>query len=254
MQIEQVHKTICMKMLEGRVRKACVQYDMINNGDRVAVGVSGGKDSVALLYCLAKLRSYCEIDFSLVAITVDPCFNNVETDYSAIEKLCEQLEVPLVIKRTELGNIIFDIRKEKNPCSLCARMRRGILHDLCVENGCNKIALGHHMDDVVETFFMNIFHEGRIASFQPKSYLSRKDITMIRPLVLCKEQEIINASKRENLPAVKSVCPKDGCSERQNMKEFINQKEKEYKNLTIKVFGALKRGNISGFGVDNEYE
>ncbi len=238
-----------MKSIEGRVRKACVQYNMIEEGDNVAVGVSGGKDSVALLYCLAKIKSYFGVNFSLVAIVIDPCFNNVETDFKEIEKLCEKLSIKLVIKRSELGKIIFDIRKEKNPCSLCARMRRGMLHDLCVENGCNKIALGHHMDDAVETFFMNLFHEGRIGSFQPVSYLSRKDITMIRPLVLCREQEILNALRRENLPTVKSECPKDGCSERQNIKEFIRQKETEYENLTVKTFGAMVRGDISGFGV-----
>ena len=149
-----------MQKLAGLMRRAIEKYDMIQPNDRIAVGVSGGKDSVALLVGLCKLREYIGIPYEVVAITLDPCFGGVETDYTPIAQLCEQLGVPYVLKRTEIGQIIFDVRNESNPCSLCARMRRGCLHDAAKENNCNKIALGHHYDDAIETFIMNLFQEG----------------------------------------------------------------------------------------------
>lgn len=237
-----------MKEIEGRVRKACAQYGLIEAGDRVAVGVSGGKDSVALLFALARLREYCGIPYELTALILDPCFENKETDYSLVERLCGTLGVPVRIRRGDIGKIVFEDRAERNPCSLCARMRRGILHDMAKENGCNKIALGHHMDDAVETFFLNLFHEGRIASFAPKSYLSRKDLTLIRPLVLCTEREVAAAVRRTELPVVKSLCPMDGNSERENIKEFIREMDKRYPDFLARTFTALKQGDVSGFG------
>ena len=153
-----------MQKLAGLMRRAIEKYDMIQPNDRIAVGVSGGKDSVALLVGLCKLREYIGIPYEVVAITLDPCFGGVETDYTPIAQLCEQLGVPYVLKRTEIGQIIFDVRNESNPCSLCARMRRGCLHDVAKENNCNKIALGHHYDDAIETFIMNLFQEGRMLS------------------------------------------------------------------------------------------
>lgn len=209
-----------MQKLLGYVRCALDKYKMIEEGDRIAVAVSGGKDSVALLAALGAIRRFYPINFSLTAITIDPCFNKQETDYSPIEKLCEEMEIPYIIKRTELGTIIFETRKEKNPCSLCARMRRGLLHDTAKEAGCNKIALGHHLDDAAETFMMNLFSGGRISCFSPVSYLSRKDLYMIRPLVLARESIISSAAERNNLPVVKSRCPADGVTHRQKMKDF----------------------------------
>ena len=182
-----------MQKLLGYVRCALDKYKMIDEGDNIAVAVSGGKDSVALLAALGAIRRFYPIKFSLTAITIDPCFNGQETDYSPIEKLCEEMEIPYIIKRTELGTIIFETRKEKNPCSLCARMRRGLLHDTTKEAGCNKIALGHHLDDAAETFMMNLFSGGRISCFSPVSYLSRKELYMIRPLVLARESIITSA-------------------------------------------------------------
>ncbi len=236
------------KSVEGKVRKACDLYELIDDGDHIAVGVSGGKDSVALLHILASFRQYSPKQFSLHALIIDPQFNSTETDYTPLLSLLQSMEIPYSIRRSNLGEVIFEIRNEKNPCSLCARMRRGALHDMAIDAGCNKIALGHHMNDAVETLFLNLFHEGRLESFRPKTYLSRKDITMIRPLVLCEEREIVSYVGRHSLPIVKSRCPKDGHSERERIKQFISDKEKEYPGFLNRTFYALQRGNISGFG------
>lgn len=229
------------------MRKAITQYNMLEDGDTVAVGVSGGKDSVALLTGLAMLRSYISIDYKLVALTLDPGFGGQRTDYTPIRELCDQYQIPYIVKDTNIGEIIFDIRKESNPCSLCARMRRGALHDLAVANGCNKIALGHHFDDVIETFFMNLFEEGRIGCFSPVTYLSRKDITLIRPLVFAPEKEIRQAVKKAGLPIVKSKCPADGATNREKTKLFLVEKEKASKDFKVKIFGAIKRAHVDGF-------
>jgi Predicted ATPase of the PP-loop superfamily implicated in cell cycle control len=238
-----------MKRIEGKIRKACDMYNMIEDGDRIAIGVSGGKDSVALVAGLAGLAKYYDRHFDIVAISLDPCFGGAETDFAPVTEMCKSFGIEHHIKRTNLGEIIFDIRKESNPCSLCARMRRGALHDMCNALGCGKIALGHHMDDAVETFFLNLFHEGRMAAFYPKTWLSRKEITAIRPLILCTEAEVQSAANRQALPVVKSRCPVDGVSERQNIKNFIVQKEREYPGFLQRTFTAMQNGNISGLGV-----
>lgn len=235
-----------MKQLQSKLRKACEIYDLIQSGDRIGCGVSGGKDSLALLVALCEYRRYAPTPFELTAFTLDPCFNGQEADYSAITELCARYGVRHIIKRTNLAEVIFEIRREKNPCALCAKMRRGALHDLCVEHGCGKIALGHHMDDAVETFFMNLFREGRIAAFSPKSYLSRKQLWMIRPLILCAENEVANAAARGGLPVLKSACPKDGHSEREAMKRFIRQQEQVFPGFLNRTFTALQKADISG--------
>lgn len=237
-----------MQKLLGYVRCALDKYKMIDEGDSIAVAVSGGKDSVALLAALGSIRRFYPIKFSLTAITIDPCFNRQETDYSPIEKLCEEMEIPYIIKRTELGTIIFETRKEKNPCSLCARMRRGLLHDTAKEAGCNKIALGHHLDDAAETFMMNLFSGGRISCFSPVSYLSRKELYMIRPLVLARESIISSAAERNNLPVVKSRCPADGVTHRQKMKDFLVSMEKDYPGIQEKIVSAMTLADIDRWG------
>ena len=236
-----------MDKLTGRVRAAVQKYDMIQPGDRVAVGVSGGKDSLFLLCALAELRGYYPKPFTLTAVTADPCFGGVETDYSAIEGLCRQLQVPYLVKRTYLGPLIFEERKEENPCSLCARMRRGILHNLCVEEGLGTLALGHHFDDAVQTFFMNLFYGGKIGCFSPKTYLSRKQITVIRPLILCEEREITGAARRLALPVVKSACPADGVTARKDTADLIRQLERQFPHLRQKVLGAMQRAGLDGW-------
>ncbi len=236
-----------MQKLMSRMRAAMEKYNMIENGDRIAVGLSGGKDSVALLAALAEMRRFYPADFEVVAITVDMRFDNKDTDYTELENLCERINVPFVVKRTELADIIFNIRKESNPCSLCAKMRRGILHDVAIENGCNKVALGHHMDDAVETFFMNLLKGGNISSFFPVTYMSRKDIYIIRPMVLASEALVAGAVKHGNLPVVKSKCPMDHTSERQKTKELVQSLNKEYPQLREKVIGALQRRGIDNW-------
>ena len=229
------------------MRAAMEQYDMIEDGDVVAVGVSGGKDSVALLTALAGLRRFYPKKFELKAITLDPCFCGKEGDYSKLKKLCEGLGVDYTVKKTNLYHIIFETRKEKNPCSLCARMRRGMLHDTAKELGCNKIALGHHLDDAAQTVLMNLFNGGTFSCFSPKSYLSRKELYMIRPMIFVPERYIEKLVKRENLPIVKSACPADGVTERQDMNDLIEQLGGKYENLPSKLIHALQKGKVSGW-------
>jgi tRNA(Ile)-lysidine synthase TilS/MesJ len=194
------------------------------------------------------LREFIGIEYRLTALTLDPRFLGEQTDYSPITQLCRQYDVPHIVRRSDLGRIIFEERKEKNPCSLCARMRRGMLHDMANAQGCNKLVLGHHYNDAVETFIMNLFYEGRVGCFQPVSYLSRKNLTMVRPLVLAPEREIIRAVKRSALPVVKSRCPADGVTARQRVKQWLESMEKTgYPGLTKRIFGAIRRGHISGF-------
>lgn len=237
-----------MQKLLGYMRKAIQEFDLIQEGDRIAVGVSGGKDSMALLKGLSLLKRFIGIEYEIVAITLDPQFGGTSGNYEPVAKMCEEMGIEYVLKRTHIGEIVFDLRKEKHPCSLCARMRRGALHDEAKEHGCNKLALGHHYNDAVETFVMNLFNEGRIGCFSPKSYLSRKDLTMIRPMVFAPEREVRNAVKRAGLPIVKSVCPVDGETSRQRTKEFLREREKIDDGFTYRLFGAMRRSGIDGWG------
>ena len=236
-----------MQRLLGQMRAALEKYQMINTGDRVAVGVSGGKDSLVLLAGLSALRSFYPNSFEVVALTADPCFGGSPTDFSAVERLCARLDVEYHIRRTGLGKIIFEERKEQNPCSLCARMRRGILHNMALECGCSRIALGHHEDDAVETFFMNLHHGGRLGCFSPKSYLSRKNLWLIRPMIFCAERDIAATARRMALPVVKSVCPVDGVTARQEAKLYLQTLEASVPDIRAKVMGALSRAGIDGW-------
>lgn len=236
-----------MKKILSTLRKAVEQYDMIADGDKIAVGVSGGKDSLVLLLALAKLREFYPKNFDVIGITLDPQFSGVQTDFSKVEQLFADNNIEYHIKRTSIGEIIFDIRKETHPCSLCARMRRGALHDMAIAHGCNKVALGHHKDDAIETFFMNLFNEARIGCFSPNTYMSRKDISVIRPLCLTYENEIIATAKRNELPIVKSKCPVDGCTQRTKTKEYIKEHVNADKHFKTKIFGALQRSGIDGW-------
>lgn len=237
-----------MQRILGYMRKAIQEFDLIQDGDKIAVGVSGGKDSLVLLRGLYLLKRFIGIDYELTAITLDPQFGGIPGNYEPVRKLCQEMGIPYYLKPTDIGQIVFDIRKEPNPCSLCARMRRGALHDAAIEMGCNKIALGHHYDDVVETFMMNLFNEGRVGCFSPKSYLSRKDLWMIRPLVFAPEKEVRKAAAKCELPIVKSKCPADGHTSRQQMKEFLLEQEKQSDGFKYRLFGALRRSGIDGWG------
>lgn len=229
------------------MRAAMERYEMIEPGDRVAVGVSGGKDSLVLLCALAHLRDYYPVPFSVTAITADPCFGGSETDYSAVEELCRSLGVDYLLRRTRLGTIIFEERREPNPCSLCARMRRGILHGMAQQAGCNVLALGHHADDAAQTFLMNLLYGGRIGSFSPKSYLTRRNLTLIRPMIFCGEAEIASAARRNGLPVVKSACPADGHTARAGTAELMRSLEKEAPDLKAKILGAMQRAGVDGW-------
>ena len=238
-----------MKKLLSYTRAAIDKYNMISEGDKIAVGVSGGKDSLALLVALAKLRNFYPEKFDVVAITLDYQFNGEKGNFGEIQALCDELNVEYFVKETNLWQVIFEERKEKNPCSLCAKMRRGILHDTAKELGCNKIALGHHLDDAAETLIMNLFNGGRVACFSPVSYLSKKELYLIRPLIFLYERDIENAAKRLGLPIVKSKCPADKITERQSVKELISELEKDYPQLRQKIIGAMQADNISSWGI-----
>ena len=207
-----------------------------------------------LLTGLAGLRRFIGIDFEIVAVCLDPQFGGEPNDFSAIEEHCKKIGVKLDLRRTHIGEVIFEDRKEKNPCSLCARMRRGLLHDVAKENGCNKMALGHNFEDAVETFMMNLFDEGRIGCFSPVTWLSRKEITVIRPLIYCHEDEIVKIANHEHLPIVKSRCPADKHTEREHVKNLIEHLENEegYDCLRNKLLGAMQRGNICGWGLEGD--
>lgn len=237
-----------MQKILGCIRKAVQLYNLIEDGDHVAVAISGGKDSLVMLQGLAEFKRFAGIDYSLTAITIDPCFDGIEGDYSAVQRLCDKLKIPYVVEKTDIAKIVFDIRKEKNPCSLCAKMRRGALHELTKSLGCNKLALGHNNDDVVETFIMNLFREGRIACFAPKSYLTRRDLTVIRPLCLASEAQVRAAAKHEGVEIVKSKCPADKHTKRQEAKDWLYAREKEDKGFIIRLFGAMHRADVNGWG------
>ena len=236
-----------MQRLEGLMRKAIQDYDMIQPGDRICVGVSGGKDSVALTVALGHLRAYLGIPFEVAAVTLDPRFGGVETDYSPLEQLFASQNIPYEIRRTDIGRIVFDLRKEPNPCALCAKFRRGILHNTAKELGCNKVALGHHLDDAIETFYMNLWREGRIGCFSPVTYLSRKDITMIRPMLLANESDVRHAVRDAELPVIKSLCPADGVTVREDTKNFVKQMSREDPAFRQKTLHALQTSGIDGW-------
>ncbi len=234
-----------IKRILSFTRRAVDDYNMIEDGDRIGVGISGGKDSLTLLFALAELRRFYPKKFELVAITVDMGFEGV--DFREVEALCKELDVPYIVTKTQIARIVFDVRKEKNPCGLCAKMRRGALHDECKRQNCNKLALGHHFDDVVDTFMLNLFFEGRLGSFSPVTYLSRKNLTMIRPLLYAQEKDVRYFANRHPLPIITSPCPADKNTERESMKQLLVSLERQNKGLRHRIFGALQKAGIDGY-------
>ncbi|MEG2074691.1 MAG: tRNA 2-thiocytidine biosynthesis TtcA family protein, partial [Angelakisella sp.] len=192
----------------------------------------------------ARLRQFIGIDYQLVGVTLDPGFVGIEQDYSPIERLAESLGAEYIVKKSDIGHVVFDVRNEQNPCSLCARMRRGLLHDTAKELGCNKVALGHHADDATETLLMNLFNEGRIGCFSPVTYMSRKDITVIRPLIYAEEKDIMHAVRINDLPIVKSKCPVDKTTNRQWTKDFLVELERDHPGIRKRIYGAIGRSHI----------
>ncbi len=240
-----------MKRLLSFVRRAVDDYSLIDEGDSIAVGVSGGKDSLALLAALAEMRRFYPKKYNVVAITVDMGFEG--SDYSEVREFCRRLHVEYRIVKTEIAKIIFDVRKESNPCSLCAKMRRGSLHAEAQAAGCNKVALGHHYDDAVETFMMNLLFEGRLGCFSPKSYLSNRQITLIRPLLYATEKDVQYFARKTGLPVVTSLCPEDHATERENMKNLLAELERTNKGVKHRIFHAMCKAEIDGFAMKGRY-
>ena len=234
-----------MNKILSYVRRCVEDYDMIQPGDKVAVGVSGGKDSLVLLAALARLREFYPKPFTVEAITLDM---GTGMDFAPVAEYCKRIDVPYTCIPTEIAHVIFDVRKEKNPCSMCAKMRRGALHTALLERDIHKIALGHHFDDAVETFFLSLFYEGRLSCFQPVTWLDRTGISQIRPLLYCGEGHIRHVAQREGLPVVHNPCPANGFTKRQEVKELVKELGERYPNLKSRVFGAMQRLPLPEWG------
>lgn len=227
-----------MQRLMGLMRRCAEDYHMIQAGDRIAVGVSGGKDSLALLVILAGLREYWPGGFELEAFTADM---GLGMNFSPVADLCQQLHVPYHLIPTQIGPIIFEHRKEKNPCSMCAKLRRGALHNAILARDIHKIALGHHHDDAVETFLMSLLYEGRISCFQPVTNLDRTGICQIRPMLYLSERTIANFADRMQLPVVHNLCPVDKSTKREEIKQLLHRLGGDYPGVKDRIFGAMQR-------------
>ena len=238
-----------MQKILSYMRKAIEEYNMIEENDKIAVCLSGGKDSITLLHAFKALQRFYPKKFELIAISINPGFEFFDT--ALLQKLCDNLEIPLFIEKTHTKEIVFDIRKEKNPCSLCANLRRGAINSIAVREGCNKIALGHNQDDVLETFLLNLFYTGSIGTFSPVSHMDRTGITLIRPLVYTPEKETKRFVKKNNLTVMPKVCPMDGTSKREDMRLMIFSLQKNIPMIRANLFGAIQR-NLPDWKVKNK--
>jgi len=236
-----------MEHLTSLVRRCVEDYDMIQEGDRIAVGISGGKDSLALLCSLASLRRYYPKRFTLAAITIGIGFEDM--DFSGVKELCRRLDVDYIYVESDIRHVVFDVKQEKNPCSLCVKMRKGLLNDTLIANGITKVAFGHHMDDAVETYLMSLIYEGRISCFRPVTFMDRSGVTQIRPMLYADEAMTASVARRYSLPVVKNTCPMDGVSKRQDVKELIEKLSLEQKDFKPKVFRAIQRFPMPGWEV-----
>lgn len=237
------------QQLLSYTRRAIDDYEMIDEGDKIAVGISGGKDSLALLCAMKGLMRFYPKSFTIHAITVDLGFDNLNLD--SIIRLCKELDVPYSIVKTEIAKIIFEERKETNPCSLCAKMRKGALNEEIKKLGCNKVAYAHHKDDVVETMLMSLIYEGRFHTFSPKTYLDRMDLTVIRPFMYVNEMDVIGYVKQNQLPVAKSPCPADGHTKREYVKQLLKQLTKENPGVKERMFTAIVNGNMKSWPDSN---
>lgn len=234
-----------LQQLLSYTRKAVDEYQMIDEGDRIAVGISGGKDSLALLYALHGLNRFYPMHFELNAVTVDLGYE--KCDFSPVGQLCEELNIPYFRVKTDIAHLLFEERKESNPCSLCAKMRKGALNQAVKSMGCNKVAYAHHKDDIIETMLLSMLFEGRFYSFSPKTYLDRMDLTVIRPMMFVDEVDVIGFQHKYDLPVVKSRCPIDGYTKRQYAKELVQQLNREHHGAKQRMFTAILNGNIKGW-------
>ena len=235
-----------LQRLMSLVRSATDAYEMINEGDKIAVGISGGKDSLALLCALAAMRDFYPKKYSLVGLTVDMGFKE-PMDFSPVEEFCQKLGVAYHIEKTAIASVIFENRKEKNPCSLCSKMRRGAINKAAVKLGCNKLALGHHCDDVIDTFMLNLFYGGKLGTFSPVTELEKSGITQIRPMIYVREKELTGFIKKAELPVVKSTCPADKNTRREDIKALLYELEGRYPGLKDHIFGGLQRSPLPGW-------
>ncbi len=234
-----------MQRILSSLRKAIEEYHMIEDGDKIAVGLSGGKDSITLLMALKNLQMFYPKKFEIIAVSVDPGFPFFQSSF--LKKVCSDLNIPFFLEDSHIKEIVFDIRKEKNPCSLCANLRRGILNSVAIRENCNKIALGHNLDDVLETFFLSLLYNGNIHTFAPISYMDRSKITVIRPLIYLEERDIQRFIKRNSIEIMQKSCPMDGISKRQEIKNLIISLQNNIPNLKANLLGAIKRRNINGW-------
>ncbi len=241
-----------LKRLLSLTRKAVDEYRQIEEGDRIAVGISGGKDSLTLLYALSGLRRFYPKHFDLSAITIDLGFEGFDT--SGIQSLCDELEVPYTVVKTDISRIIFEQRKESNPCSLCAKMRKGALNEALVSMGVNKVAYGHHIQDVAETLLLSLIYEGRIHTFSPVTFLDRTGITVIRPLLYVDEADIIGFKNKMKLPVIEKVCPADGYTKREYAKDLLKQLNHDNPGVTERIFTAIERSSIKGWSINEQSE
>lgn len=234
-----------LNKLYGHTRKAIEEYNLIDEGDKIAIGISGGKDSLTLLYALAGIKKFYPKKFDIIGITVDLGIEGMNFD--KVKSLCDKLEVPYVIEKTEIYDIIFKHRKEKNPCSLCAKMRKGTLNEVALNYNCNKVAFAHHKDDLIETFLMSLIYEGRIHSFSPKNPWDKTGLTLIRPLIFATEGEIKGFAQKMELPIVKSLCPSDGYTKREYVKQLLKQLAIDNPKIKNRIFTAILNGNLDGW-------
>ena len=234
-----------MQRMLSYMRKAIENYNMIEDGDKIAVGLSGGKDSITLLMGLKALQRFYPKKFEVIAISVNPGFEFFNSDF--LRDTCNKIGVQYVEEKSHIKEIVFDIRKEKNPCSLCANLRRGIINSVAIREGCNKIALGHNKDDVLETFLLNLLQAGNLSTFAPTSYMDRSKITLIRPMIYIPEKEVRKFVKRQSIEVMPKVCPMDGISKRESIKELIAKLVKDIPTVRANVMGAIKRANINGW-------
>ena len=229
----------------GVIRRAVDDYNMIEEGDKIAVGVSGGKDSLLLLVALHHLQSYYPKHFDLEAITIELGFEGM--DFTPVAELCRELDIPYTCLKTDIKEVVFDVRKEDNPCSLCSKMRRGALNDAIRQRGINKLALGHHFDDAVETFMLSLLFEGRLSCFRPVTYLDRSGVTQIRPMIYAGELKISNVAEYLQLPIVENPCPQDKGSKRYEIKQLLKTMSAQYPDMKSKIFGAMQRLPLPGW-------
>lgn len=237
-----------MQKIIGLILKANKEFNFFEKNDKIGVGVSGGKDSLILLEALGRIKKFLNFNLELVAITIDLGFFEKKEQFKQVKKICEEYSICYILKKTKIKDVVFEHKKQKNPCSLCSTLRKGALNEVAKKQGCNKVAFGHHLDDVVETFFMNLFMCGQLCCFKPVTYFSRQQIFLIRPLVFVLEEQIVKVLEKLRFKTIKNSCPKDKLSYRQKIKDFLNAQQKTDKGFKKRIFNAMRKNGKNGWG------